>query len=569
MSFDTLTAIAVTQELESVIVGGRVQKVVLPDADSVGFEIYSHRQVHNLIVSASISAPRILLSGRAPRRGVDRETPLLQLLRKYVRGGRIDSVFQPPLERIVRLRITSRDGSSGEIRRVQFIAELIGRQSNLILIDDQDRVMDSLKRVNRSMNRHRQIRPQIPYRPPPPLGKQHPAAVDLELMVQVAAGRPEDASWRILVETVAGVSPLVAREALHRSFGRPDLAVSEVTNWKKPLNELRRMFSAVESGHISPVVALHNGEPIAYAAHKLLQFTGEIEFESISEAADRFYDDVNKDRGFVSRRAERLRDAILNRQNLAKRRIASLERSLRKANEAACLRRAGELLLAYPAGDQQGAKSANLGGHEIAIDPTLSPVANAQSYFRRYRSAKSAAEKVPRLIRKAELEAVFVNQAQADLEMAKSESDVAGLEEILADQGVFKTKRRRPKGRMRSRPGEFEVDGWRVLVGRNAAQNDHLTFKMAKPLDLWIHARGSPGAHVLLSTGGSDVPDDVVLAAAAAAAGFSGARLSSHVDVDITERRNVRRIRGAGPGQVSYRGERTLRVKPDIDLVLS
>ena len=176
MSFDTLTAIAVTQELESIIVGGRVQKVVLPNADTVGFEIYCHRQVHNLIVSASTGAPRILLSDRAVRRGVDGETPLLLLLRKYVRGGRIDSVFQPPLERIVRLRITSRDRSSGEMRRVQFIAELIGRQSNLILVDDRDRVMDSLKRVNLSMNRHRQIRPQILYRPPPPLGKQHPAA---------------------------------------------------------------------------------------------------------------------------------------------------------------------------------------------------------------------------------------------------------------------------------------------------------------------------------------------------------------------------------------------------------
>ncbi len=566
MSFETLTVTAVTQELESALVGGRVQKVLLPDEVSVGLEIYARRRTHNLHICASSTTPHAFLTSNPLRRGTDRETPLLLLLRKYVRGGCILAVRQPPLERMFVLQITSGDTRSGDSWCVELVAEFIGRQSNVILVDEAGLVMDAMKRIGRSVNRYRSIVPKRPYIPPPPLGKPHPSNVRLGELEAVAADRSDESSWKVLIECAAGVGPLVARESLYRSTGRTDLMASEIVSWDRPLVELREIFAKVESRRLTPIVALDNGAPVAYAAYDLHQYPDSETVDSISIAIERFHTESKDERDFASPRADRLRNALSDKRTLHLRRLESLRRSLEESEEAATLRRKGELVLAHSVNIQAGAASTRLDGQEIRLDPKLTPVENAQSYFKSYRRAKSAGQKIPDLMRGADLEAQFVGQALMDVELAESDSEVADLERVFAEMGLLDSKVRRPGGRTRTRPSSYEVDGWQVLLGRSAAQNDHLTFKIAGPDDVWIHARGVPGAHVVIRSQRGDVPEHVIRSAARLAAGFSSARLDANVDVDVMRRRSVRRTRGGRPGQVSYRSEQTYRVKPARDI---
>ena len=169
-------------------------------------------------------------------------------------------------------------------------------------------------------------------------------------------------------------------------------------------------------------------------------------------------------------------------------------------------------------------------------------------------------------MRQAELQAEFVGQALLDLELAESETELAGLERVFAEVGLLSSRKRRPGDATRIRPRPFQVEGWQVLLGRNAAQNEHLTFKIAGLDDLWMHARGAPGAHVVVRSQRGNAPERVIRSAARLAAGFSGARFDANVDVDVTRRKFVRRTRGGQPGQVSYRSERTYRVSPARDL---
>ncbi len=566
MSFDTLAVTAVRQELESAIVGGRVQKVVLPGELSVGLEIYARGRTCRLLICASSNAPHALLASKPLRRASDRETPLLQLMRKHVRGGRVLAVRQPPLERIIVLQISCRREGPGDSRRVELVAELTGRHGNVVLVDETGLVMDAMKRVGASVNRYRSILPKHPYAPPPPLGKSHPSKVlasDLEAAARSSADEP---AWRMLVGCAAGVSPLVAREALYRSVARTDLKASEVADWEGPLGELRVIFSSVESGRPHPVVVLENDSPAAYAAYELRQYPNTETVDSISTAMERCYAHSTDERGLPSPRADRLRVILTKKRNFHLRRARSLRKALEQSGQAAVLRRTGELLLAYSPSVQEGAGSTRLDGQDIRLDPNLTPIENAQSYFKRYRSAQSAGRKIPGLMRQAELQTEFVGQALVDLELVESESELAGLERVFAEIGLLSSPKRRPRDATRIRPRSFLVDGWQVLLGRNAAQNEHLTFKIAGPEDLWMHARGAPGAHVVVRSQRKKVPERVIRSAARFAAGFSEARFDANVDVDVTPRKFVRRTKGGQPGQVSYRSERTFRVNPSRDL---
>ena len=566
MSFDTLAVTALRRDLEPAIVGGRVQKTLLTGELSVGLEIYARGRTCRLLICASNSAPHALLASKPLRRATDRETPLLLLLRKYVRGGRVLAVRQPPLERIIVLQISCNPERVGESLRVEVVAELTGRHSNVVLVDEAGTVMDAMKRVGGSANRYRSILPKQPYVPPPPLGKPHPSEVLASDLEAAAASRADGPAWRVLVGCAAGVSPLAAREALCRSVGRTDPKPSEVAGWRAPLGELRAIFSDVESGLAHPVVALEDGSPAAYAAYELRQYPDTEIVDSISTAIERYYSEPADERGLSSPRADRLRVVVTKKRDFHLRRLESLRRALGESRQAAALRRKGELLLAYAHSVRDGAGSTRLDGHDIRLDPNLTPVENAQSYFKRYRSAQSAGRKIPGLMRQAELQAEFAGQALLDLELAESEAEVAGLERVFAQVGLLSSRKRRPGDATRTRPSSFQVDGWQVLLGRNAAQNEHLTFKIAGPDDLWMHARGVSGAHVVVRSRRGDAPERVIRSAARLAAGFSEARFDANVDVDVTRRKFVRRTRGGQSGQVSYRSERTYRVSPARDL---
>jgi predicted ribosome quality control (RQC) complex YloA/Tae2 family protein len=248
----------------------------------------------------------------------------------------------------------------------------------------------------------------------------------------------------------------------------------------------------------------------------------------------------------------------------------ALEQVSRQAvdqEEVSTLRQTGELLLTYQSRIDRGAREVTVPGYDgeprtIDLDPHLSPVGNAQAYFKRYRKAARAAEEIPARIRALEADLDYLKQLDADLALAETRPEIDAVHEALAEAGwAAKTPKHSSSG-MVKRPRRFDIGDFPVFVGRNAKQNEQVTFERGDPEDLWLHARGRPGAHVIIKSDRRAVPNRVIEEAAALAAYYSSARESARVDVDVTERRFVKRAPGGRPGLVTYRNEETLLVEP-------
>jgi len=567
MNFDSLTALAVRRQLTTALLDGRVQRTLLPDQSSLGLEIYANGVAHQLLLCAEPGRARAHLVESKLKRGVDGASPLLLLLRKYVRGGRLTRIHQPPLERILTFEFSCYLSESDETGSVTLILETIGRQSNLILIDSAGRIMDSHRRVGPGMSRYRQIVPHLDYVSPPPVQRPPPSGLTPTDLQSLAAAKPDDPAWRILLDAAAGVSPLLARECLHRAGLHPLHPAAEVADWDPPLSALQDIVTAVDTGPPEAWLALLDGLPAAYAPYELTHYADRQPRPSISAAITEVISAPGAPTLVVDsdlRRALRRRLAEARRR--AETKLVALRRSADQGREADILRESGELLLAHQTEIPTGATEIELNSIAIDLNPRLTPVQNAGAFFKRYKSARTAAKRTPLRLRKVELDLEFIEQIELDITLAAADPELRAIEAILAktitDSVPSGKTRRRRRSAAPPGPREFDLDGFTVLVGRNATQNHAITFRQARPDDLWLHARGIPGAHVILHLAGQVVPDSVLTAAAGIAAFYSRAAADRNVEVDVTARKNVRPIRGAGPGQVTFRHERTLRVPP-------
>jgi len=310
-----------------------------------------------------------------------------------------------------------------------------------------------------------------------------------------------------------------------------------------------------------------NESLIAFAPYPLTQYGDWEEIESISQAVEAYYEQmVGRDAYAAARQGTR--EAILRARERVRRRQEALERSRVSQAQVEELHRKGEMILAYAHHIKPGQRelTASIGPDEppvlIELDPRLSPVENAQHYFKRYKKAKSGAGEIPALLQRAELEMRYLDQLETDLDLAANRPEIREVEACLAEAGYIKEERRRPKAG-RSQPlAVNSKDGLLILVGRNSHQNEEVTIRQATPHDLWLHVRGAPGAHVIVKSGRQEVPEATLRQAAQLAAYYSQARGSTYVAVDYTERRYVRRIKGAGPGLVTYTQEKTIMVAP-------
>lgn len=562
MYFDALTMAAVADELRARILGGRVQNVLLPDDLSIGLEVYAHGERRYLLGSAHPEYARLHLAGDKLRRGMEKPTPLLLLLRKYVHGGRIAAIEQPPFERVLHIGVQHPEGNT------TMIVEVMGRYSNIVLVAEEGLILESIKRVGSEKNRYRTILPQRLYVPPPPQSKLDPTDVtELRLKDILSDASPVSTIWKALVEGIGGVSPLMAREVVYRAMGDAEAAISQVAKISPLLEAFQEMLMPVWEHRWQPSIVRRNESLIAFAPYPLTQYGDWEEVESISQAVEAYYKQVVGEDAYAAAK-QRAREAIFRARDKMRRRQEALERSRVSQAQVEELRRQGEMILAYAHHIKPGQRelTAPIGPDEppllIELDPHLSSVENAQHYFKRYKKAKSAAGEIPALLQRAELEMRYLDQLETDLDLAANRPEIREVEACLAEAGYIKEQRQRRKVG-RSQPlAVSSQDGLLILVGRNSRQNEEVTFRRAAPNDLWLHARGAPGAHVIVKTGGQEVPEATLRQAAQLAAYYSQARGSARVAVDYTERRYVRRIKGAGPGLVTYTQEKTIRVTP-------
>lgn len=585
--FDILTIAALREEISDRLLGGRVQKVVQPGPLALAIEVYAGRRL-TILADVDPQDPRLLLIERGPAGDPEQVTPLLLLLRKYVRGGRLIEVGQPPLERILWLtfekfledahRGRREAGQDGELVRTRLAIELMGRHSNLILVSEDGRVLDAIKRVTPTMSAVRPILPGRQYEPPPPQVKRDPRRLTPEGVLSLAQeAAPAVELPSVLVQALAGFSPQMAREATYRACGSFAVTAGEVAADPVAAERLARAVSEViaplERGGWEPTVYLSDDQPVAFAAIRLAYLAGltvEV-YPTMSAAIGRFFAQrvTGAEAGAErhARRRQRLLEQIEEARERAKARLRTLEQELERGRDAERWRQMGELIYAYLAAIQPGQAELVVEGLRIPLDPELTPSENAQAYFERYRKAQSAAQQLPPRIDEARRQLAYLEQLAAMTRLAESADE---LEQLRQEWELFRAPRREQESSRRKRnrtPAFRRPRAWvtprgdRIYVGRHGQENDSITFELARPDDAWLHARGLPGAHVVVQWAGPEDPG-ILEIAAALAAWYSGGRESSHVPVDVTQRRYVRRIPGAGPGLVSYRNERTLHVRP-------
>jgi predicted ribosome quality control (RQC) complex YloA/Tae2 family protein len=564
MSFDALTMAAIAAELEQTVLGGRVQRVVQTSRLSIGLEIYAGRQRHQLLASAHPLHARVHLSEVKPTRDPKARSPFLLHVRRRLRGARLKGIDVPALERILFLRFEHPKLPADEQENT-FVIEIMGRRSNLILVDQETLVLDCIKRVTPQMSAARPMLPHQRYGLPPEQIKADPRGFDPQALARELAGlQPDTRLWQALVNLFRGVSPLLAREVVYRACGHSDVRVGEACAADRLTGELDGLWSLAVSGRWQPCLLLVEGRPVSYAPYPLTH-TAEGEappVATISQTLDRFYASYEPLSGHRQTR-QILLEAIGRQQERLRKRLSAVEDELARAGRAEELRRKGEWLLAYQNQVSPGQSLLSVEGMEITLDPKLTPVENAQAHFAAYKKAKQAGRTLPQRAEETRQGLAWLEEMAALVHLAETYDEIAFLGAELEEAGVHPVHPRVPRRRTSLPPRTFRSsDGFVILVGRNAHQNEQISLRRANRHDLWFHARDRPGAHVVVKTEGRPVPQKTLEEAASLAAHFSQGRDETRVTVNYTECRHLRRIGSTRPGLVRYDRERTLNVVP-------
>jgi predicted ribosome quality control (RQC) complex YloA/Tae2 family protein len=588
MHFDALTLASVVAELTATVIGGRVQQVLLPNEFSIGLELYAQRQRRYLLISAQPGAGRLHLAGQKLRRGVDQATPLLLLLRKYVRDSILDEVVQPdPTERLVRLRF-----DHPGLGMVDLIVEPMGRLSNALLVNANGNILDCIHRVRPSENAQRVLLPGRPYTPPPLQDRLSPIDDGQEnytARLQALLATPGKL-WKVIADGIAGASPTLGREVAWRATGDVQ-AEAHTTPLPAVVQALHALWSPLTSGAWEPGV-WHSGTQLAGYSPYVVHFVpGYTPVAGISAAVEQYYalpglafapsdaapdastgsigvpTDVDAYRGLRKEAAAQLARA----RRRVERQAAAAANDQPNEAEIVRLRTEAEWLLALHTqlAPGQTVLEVDLGEGEalrIALDATLSPVEQAQRNFKRAGKLARAAEFVP--TRRAQLAAdlSFLDQLATDLALAENQPQIAAVTAELQSSGLLPHKPTKTQAKRIAVTllRYFTPSGLEIVVGRNARQNDQVTFGLANAADLWLHARDVPGAHVVVRSGGRTLDEATLLAAAQLAAYYSQKRGDRAVAVSVTPRRYVTRVAGGRPGQVHFRQAETRVVPADL-----
>lgn len=561
--FDAWATAAIADEVRAACLGGRVQAVIQPDEHTFALELYARGRRHYLVLSAHPQLARVHLTAAKPRRGLLTPSPLLLLLRKWVRGAHLDAVTMPPFERV--LTFTFDHPEHG----VSFlVAEVMGRHANLLLLDAEQRILQAVKVVGPDRNPLRTTRPGDPYRPPPAQAKKMPLAVTPEdLATWLAGSKPDHALWRVLVGHVAGVSPLLAREIVHRALGHAEATVEASGDIaaERLHSILAEFLHMLATSAWQPSVVRQGETVIAFAAYPLTHLGTPEPVPTLSAGIDLWLESAGRADPYAGQR-ERVRRLLDEAKTRVQALIDALERELTEADDPERWKRMADWLLAYAAQVPAGASDVTLetdeGPLRVSLDPHLTAVENAQRYYRRYQKARRAREEIPARLEDARSQLAFLEQLETDLALARDASEIGEVARALVEAG-FARRSRKHVPPPPARPLTFTTpEGYTVLVGRSARLNDEITFRRAAADDLWFHARGVPGAHVVLRSGGRPVSEETMRRVAALAAYYSAAREGGTVDVQVARVRDVRRHPSGRPGQVLLRREEVMRVQP-------
>ena len=565
MPLDAICLSAVVRETAAQVENTRIEKIQQPARDQVVLLLRGGRR---LLLCAGATQPRLHLT--ALLRDNPSQPPMFcMLLRKHLAGGRIVSVEQEPLERVVTLHIQAAD-ELGEQRPWRLILEAMPRHANLILVDHQGRITDCLRRVDFEMS--------LFYHLPPRQEKRSPLEVSREEFLELLSALPEGApldGW--LLDTFTALPPLLARELVCAAYGSVDAGLSRDRGGKL-WDSFVLWRDKITRGDFTPTLLRRAGRPADFTYCPITQYGAAVEqesFDSFGSLLDEFYEGRDQaDR--VRQKGQDLMKSASAARDRVRRKLAAQEKELAATRDRERLRISGELITANLYRMERGMSRLTAENYyedgcppvNIPLDVRLGPQENAARYFKQYAKAKTAERVLTEQLEKGREELTYLESVVQELSQAEAEQDFNDIRAELESGGYLKNRGKKQPGFQRaSKPRQFTSSaGLRILVGRSNRQNDRLTAKDADRRDIWLHTQKIHGSHVILWTEGGTPDLQSLNEAACLAAWFSQARDSSKVPVDYTPVKYVKKPNGARPGMVTYTTYETAWVTPDGEL---
>lgn len=561
MPFDGIVTKAITNELQEKLLNGRINKIYQPTKTELVLTIRNQRTNFHVLFSIHPSYARFHITKDSYQNPA--EPPMFcMLLRKHLTGAIIESIEQDNMERVVSFRFKARDEIGDVVTRV-LIMELMGRHSNLILLDEErSMIVNCLKHVPPFQNRYRTLLPGAQYIAPPAQDKLNLLTTTAESFLKKLDFNAGKIDTQI-VQMLAGISPMAAKELAHRAFLGTDATYQE---------QFLLFQEQVKDNQFRPTIYRNKREdfhvlPITY-------LDGEQEtFDSSNEMVDAFYSN-KAERDRVKQQAKDLHQVIKNDVDKNKRKLKIHEETIKKSKNTEKTQKLGELLTANLHLVKRGDKSITVTDYydpeqasiDIPLQTEKSPSENAQLYFKRYRKLQNAKVQAEKEFRKTTSELRYLEDITQQIEQARDQ-DIEAIREELRDQGYLKKQAiHKRKKKVKPKPEEYvATDGTAIFVGKNNLQNEYVTHKLADRNDTWLHTLDIPGSHVVIKS--VDPSEETLIEAAILAAYHSKAQLSASVPVDYTKVKYVKKPNGAKPGFVIYTDQKSLQVTPDKHVV--
>jgi len=584
MAFDGITVAAVTKELSDKLTGAILYKIAQPETDELLLTIKTEREQLKLVISANTSLPLAYLTNDTKPSPMTAPN-FCMLLRKHILNGRIISVTQPSLERIIRFEIEHMD-EMGDLRKKVLVVELMGKYSNIIFVDEKDMIIDSIKHINALVSSVREVLPGRDYFVPNTVGKLDPFNVSEDDFTEALQSKAMPVS-KAVCSSFTGFSNVTAEELCLRagidsSVPAGDIETSELC---KLYSCFSKLLTDIKNGEFRPCIIYEDGVPKEFSAISLLGYERYASsgtdcngngitvehIDSISEVLSTYYSRKAK----VTRIRQKSSDLRRVVMTLLERNIKKYDiqiKQLKDTEKKDKYKIYGELINTYGYSVEPGAKSFEADNYytgekiTIPLDDTITPLENAKKYFDKYQKLKRTQEAVRVQIEETSKEIEHLESIKTSLDIAVLEEDLTQIKEEMIESGYIKRKgTSKRKEKITSKPFHYlSSDGFHMYVGKNNFQNEELTFKVANGGDMWFHAKKNPGSHVIVKTEGKELPDRTYEEAAALAAYYSKCREQEKVEVDYVVRKEVKKPAGSPPGFVVYYTNYSMVIKPDI-----
>ncbi len=563
MSFDNLTLRIVTHELRQTLLGGTIRHIEQANPTTFSFKVGQGAQTHWLTLSAhSLHARAHLIQKPPPGQ---KQSYFADFLSTHLKHGTITEIEQIGWDRILKITVQPKSDEPIQPSPKAITAEFMGKHSNIILIDiNDDRILECLKHIDETMSRYREVLPGETYTLPPQQEKLDPLILDKETFTELF--QTSDVTWKTLFNKIDGLSPMIAKEIVARA--------EKAGLWEA----YQHIITYFDPKHASPQLLTDAENPITASPMLLHQFPNATSqaFDSMSEALTAYYDAITLKENKASEK-HTLRQALEKQKSLLQRKEKKLCEDLERAEKSEDYRIQGELILANLNKITRGQKQVELQNYyspeleilTIPLNPELTPSDNAQTYFKKYTKAKRGYSQIQQRIAELEAEQEVLNSYQVKVESTETLEALSRLHAEFIENGYLKTQQKR-KQQQEISDGPFRkyisTNGFHIYVGRNSQSNDLLLRQIAKPRDMWLHAKQIHGSHVIIRNPENrpDIPMPTLLQAAQLAAYYSKAHHSSYVPVDYTWARYVVKRKGNVAGYVHYTHEKTLYVEPAV-----